>query len=375
MLRHNFIILLCFLMPLAAHPRRYSEIYGLSGAGLQGALMIEDLTNQNISDADKIQRKKDALALIKLATEMNDPAAAFLLGLIYFEESPRYTTFYDILFDEWSFYHYDPECGTPDVVTENPHADGLFDDPFDMTEFADVKTPLSYISYCIDNAIELFIFAAENGYIEAQCKLGQIYASKYKFNSVLAEKYYYDAAKHGSAEACAALGYEYFYGGNLFNYNFESAVKWLSKAVELGDYSHSTCLCLGYCYETGHGVTQDLKKAVEIYSQCSDEWQIADILGYSVSNFSIPFRLGILYYTNEYVRNYDKAFPYLKWIGEQKVREVGEERGYALRCLSACYRFGRGTAIDTEKADYYMKMAGEFGNIDAKQALKYLSTD
>ena len=82
-----------------------------------------------------------------------------------------------------------------------------------------------------------------------------------------------------------------------------------------------------------------------------------------------------MYYSMDEVRDYDKAFKYLKAVADQVVRKVGETRGYILRCLSACYRFGRGTAVDPEKADFYLKEAGEFGNIDAQKALEYLSME
>lgn len=371
MLRTKLIAILFILIPNFAHSKKFADIEGLSGKALQGAVILDGLFSQKLSNEEEIQISKDALALIEADAEINHPAASFLLGLLYFEESPRYCSFYNTLFDIWSDSYYDPDWGMPDVqnLEEN------IEDPLDFGLMDIPKSPLSYVEYCIDNALDNFTKAAELDYVEAMYYLGQIYSSSYKFNRELAEKYYCKAAVHGNADACSALGSEYFFGGNLFDYDFEKAVKWLTKAVELGDISDKTCLYLGYCYEKGHGVKQDVRKAVEIYSMSSKSWQIENILGMSVSNFSIPFRLGILYYTNNEVRDYDKAFPYLKWIGEQNIREVGDIRGFALRCLSACYRFGRGTAIDPEKADFYLKLAGEFGNIDAQQALKYLSID
>lgn len=369
--RLSFTFLFCILLPIYAHSRNFSEIERLSGNALQGALELDKLNDQRLSDAEENQIKKSALKMIEVDAISGDPAAAFLLGLIYFEESPRYSSFYDILFDQWSCYHYDPEWGSPNIIDPANQFDESYD-IFDISGISDIQTPLKYEDYCLNHAIKNFTFAAENGYSEAMYILGRIYASDYSFNRPLAIRYYNEAVEHGNAQACAALGYEYFNGGNLFNYDFNDAAKWLMKAIESGDYSNTTCLYLGYCYETGRGVTQDIKKAVEIYSMSTNTWEIADILGYSIGNFSIPFRLGILYYSNESVKDYNKAFPYLKWIGEQNIREVGDERGFALRCLSACYRFGRGTDIDTEKADYYLRMAGEFGNIDAKRALKIL---
>lgn len=363
MWRYNFIILLCVLITPTAYSRRFAEIKGLHGDALQGALMLDELIGKNLSHDDETQVKKNALALIEANVERSDPAATFLLGLIYFEESPRYSIFYHILYDRWSHYHYDPYWGDPDPVIIEP----------DLEDFLFVKTPLSYIEYCLDNSVEKFTYAAEHGYEYAMYCLGLIYAShQYGFNRTLSIKYYNEAVEHGSAEACAALGSEYFFGGNIVDYDFEKAVKYLSKAIQLGDKSDENYLYLGFCYEKGYGVQQDYKKAVEIYSSAPDNSSHINKLGGMVGNFSIPTRLGILYYAIDEVRDYDKAFKYLKAVADQNIREVGDVRGYVLRCLSACYRFGRGTDVDLERADFYLREAGKFGNIDAQKALEYL---
>ncbi|MDE6195036.1 MAG: hypothetical protein K2M83_13755 [Muribaculaceae bacterium] len=352
MLRNSILFIFLVITTTVYSSPLYSELDGLSANALKGAQILDESRTSK-------ERLQTALSLIRFDAEEGNAAANYVLGVIYSQEADRYGKFYDIIFDEYS--------------------DDYNDSPIDMAEmdYSIIRENReSYSTYRSDSAIYYYETAANKGYVPAMNNLGYLY-SQYSFEEYRNKAlfYYIKAAEAGSAAAYTNLGREYFWGGNLVDYDFNKAVTYLAKALELGDNTDETFLMLGYCYEKGLGVRQDYKKAIDIYTQAPDRSNIINILGGNVGNFSIPSRLGILFYSIDEVRDYDKAFKYLKAVADQVVREVGETRGYILRCLSACYRFGRGTAVDLEKADFYLKEAGEFGNIDAQKALEYLSME
>lgn len=64
--RLSFTFLFCILLPIYAHSRNFSEIERLSGNALQGALELDKLNDQRLSDAEENQIKKSALKMIEV---------------------------------------------------------------------------------------------------------------------------------------------------------------------------------------------------------------------------------------------------------------------------------------------------------------------
>lgn len=357
-MRTTILVLVGIVFAQSAFAEKYADLPGLGESARIGADIIDRA--YKIKYSERNDSLTHALNLIREEASEGSASANYLLGVIYTQESSRYCLYYDILLDK--YYH----------INDIPLV-GMEDLP--LTEGIDMFEKTSYTEYCQDNGITYYKRAVERDYLPAINNLAHLYSSpdSYFYQPELALSYFNRLANKGYPSACASLGLQYFYGGNLVDSDFVKAVELLGKAVANGDKNDETFLCLGYCYETGCGVQQNYRKAVEIYNQAPDYSSLVNALGGMVGNFSIPSRLAILYYSVDEVRDYNLAYKYLSAVANQNVREVGEVRGYILRCLSACYRFGRGTEVDIEKADYYLKEAGDFGNIDAQTALKMLS--
>lgn len=351
----------------------YSTIIGLKGAALEGAQILD--SKYRLS-RDSLQL---ALDMIRIYSESNSDAEShYLLGVIYSNESGRYGRFFDILSEEYNSFPIEPGYEN-EIDAGSPIYEYDASDPQDII----LETLTSsyyrrgygyYYTYIATRAFDEFLMAANKGYGPAINNVAYCYAKGAGVgqDSQKALEYYEKAAELGETSAYANLGVEYLFGGGIVDYNFDKAFYWLSKAYNNGVKTDYISLCLGFCYEKGYGTPVDIKKAVSIYESTSHSESIANALGLNVGNFSIPSRLAILYYAFDEVRDYDKAFQYLKFVADENVQEVGEVRGYILRCLSACYRFGRGAKANKELADFYLKKAGEHGNIDAQKALQFI---
>lgn len=98
--------------------------------------------------------------------------------------------------------------------------------------------------------------AAEQGHVEAQTRLGNMYAngSGVSQNYTEAVKWYRKAAEQGAAEAQRELGFMYSCGKGVAE-DDAVAVKWYRKAAEQGHaVGQASLACM---YVLGSGVTQD----------------------------------------------------------------------------------------------------------------------
>jgi TPR repeat protein len=98
--------------------------------------------------------------------------------------------------------------------------------------------------------------AAEQGYVPAQLKMGEIYAAGYGIpqNGVEAMAWYRRAAERGHANAQYNLGVAYETGRGVTQ-DAAVAVRWFRPAAEQG--SASAQFALGDMYARGAGVAQD----------------------------------------------------------------------------------------------------------------------
>ena len=123
----------------------------------------------------------------------------------------------------------------------------------------------------VDEKKALFWFekAAELGVPEAMYTLGIMYEQGLgaEGNAVQALHYYRRSADLQYAEAKYRLGM-IFYSGELGQQQDDKeAIKWFRKASE--HYHVDAIYNLGYCYEHGHGVIQDVDRAMVYYKQAS----------------------------------------------------------------------------------------------------------
>lgn len=138
-----------------------------------------------------------------------------------------------------------------------------------------------------DESIKWLLASAEQGYWQAQNKLGDVYYSQAPYKSKIiyynhegvnqnyedAVKWYRKAAEQGYSMAQYNLANCYFKGfikpirGQAYDY--PSAVKWYRKAAEQGlDIAQ---LMLGKCYSSGQGVELNYEEATKWYQKAAEQ--------------------------------------------------------------------------------------------------------
>lgn len=133
---------------------------------------------------------------------------------------------------------------------------------------------------------------------------------------------------------------------------------------------------LGGMYKMGLGVPQSYPEALHWYYKAAEQ-------DYALTDY----QLGKAYYSGENIvgreSNYVAAREYLeKYVAQfrqKNGRIVVEDADMksvmsdALRMLQALYRFGRGTAVDVEKANRLLEEATQFGDPDAAAIARVLN--
>ena len=175
--------------------------------------------------------------------------------------------------------------------------------------------------------LKLLHHAADNGDAEALFRLGKAHmdsCSEEYYNPEEAEKLLRQATKLGHVGAKSTLGSWLLDNGNHdegirllteaaengdssapgklgtyyhFRKDYEQAVKWLEKAGKQDDYAYYQ---LSLCYEEGHGVEKNIRKAKKMWEELSAETPYGDT------------ELGHLYLNGEggFKQNYRKAAEY-----------------------------------------------------------------
>ena len=221
-----------------------------------------------------------------------------------------------------------------------------------------------YLGLCYNNgrgvtqdyaqAVSWYRKAADQGNSTAQKNLGYCY----RFGHGVAQDYaqavswFSKAADQGNSAAQHNLGYCYEYGQGVVQ-DYAQAVSWYRKAADQGNASAQNNL--GWMYYKGIYLQQDYQKAYEWFTKAADKGD-----NYAVGN------LGMMYYNGQYVKkDSQKAFDLLK-----KASESDNPPSDAMRVLSACYRYGVGTTVDNEKAEYWLKKSAEKGDEQSKKILE-----
>ncbi len=126
----------------------------------------------------------------------------------------------------------------------------------------------------IEKAIDWYTKAAQEGLVEAQFLLGQLYDNYCYINKNYkqkASKWTEKAAKKGHVQAQYKLSYIYTYGHGVHK-DAKQAIKWCRKATEQ-DYVPAQ-LELGHQYSYGVSLSKDLLKASEWYTKAAKQGSI-----------------------------------------------------------------------------------------------------
>ena len=231
-----------------------------------------------------------------------------------------------------------------------------------------------------EEAAKWFFKAAEQGYADAQCKLGEYYevGKGVKQDKVEAVKWYRKAAEQGHVEAQINLMSLY-----ELEEDWEEAVKWYHKASELGDAEAQ--YKLGVCYGSGKGVKQDYGEAMKWYCKAAEQGN-ADAqlyLGWRCYEIDHHYEEAVKWYSKAAGQRYAEAQYMLgvcygsgkgveqDWKEAVKWYRKAAEQGNADAqcCLGACYKNGKGVEQDREEAVKWYRMAAEQGNAGAQCCL------
>ncbi len=191
-------------------------------------------------------------------------------------------------------------------------------------------------------AVEWFIDKAENGDLDAQYQLANLYKYGYgtKVDEVKAKELYEKvfpsykkAATEGDPKAQYILGTMYYNGFGV-ELNYETAFKWYEESAKQGNASAQ--FDLGKLYDYGLGIEKDEEKALEWFVKAAEQ-----------GNPDFQSYLGNLY-RNE--GDYEKA---LNWF--EKAASQGDD--YSQNTLGNMYFDGIGVEQDYEKALAWYKKA------------------
>lgn len=196
-----------------------------------------------------------------------------------------------------------------------------------------------YLSEDADNtALGWFYKAATYKNTDAMNSIGIIFEMQGDYET--AQKWFMAAAARNDAEAMRNLGYLFYYGDSDGNPDYESAYRWLKKAMEAGDWNAK--IVVAYMLADGLGVNQNRGEAKELLEEIEND-------GYA--DRGVYYTLGSIYYDDiEVPRNNTLAMAYF---------EKSADMGYTPACekLGKMYYYGYDVNQDTYKAYSYLQKA------------------
>lgn len=288
-----------------------------------------------------------------------------------------------------------------------------------------------------DKAFVLLIKAENEGCADASRMLGNMYyhGEGRAPNDSIARVYYNTAIEGGNVEAMADLGWMYIKGGSGFRM-FRHAFDLFSKASS--EDVPGAIEGLGICYENGYGTPLDMHMAVSCYKRAASSGSDRSLYHlyrlyrnggtsfpqdlvmarsyldqgvgrgdgnslYALGNEYIKgglvekdsikgiefirkaadmgcvqalAELGNMYYLQSKAKgDYTEAFNCLyKAIKHpEEIDDAVLARAY--RNIAACYRFGRGTVADIDKANAYTSMSSYLGDYEMGDVMRFFNTD
>lgn len=274
----------------------------------------------------KYENNKLAIDWLQRAADGGDSEAAVILGEIY---------------------QYGMDRGTPKIAKDIDKAIEVFTS---YAEKGDVSA-LKKLAYCYrfykddnDTAVEWYLKAAEKGDPEAMHEIWQTYLFNNEEEKGL--EWLQKAADTGFAEAECSLGNHY---SDLDEPDFKSAAEWYEKSANHG-YSFAMCR-LGEMYLAGEGVLKDAAKAYEWFEKAMDAGSVYG-----------EFLVGRCYMQGDGVaQDIEK--------GIRHYTEAAKYDGDAQYALAECYLSGNGVKKDFKKAVDLLLQAEE-DDFDGKVTYK-----
>lgn len=182
-------------------------------------------------------------------------------------------------------------------------------------------------------------------------------------------EYYTKADNNGNGQAAYYLGMRYFDGNGVERNRIKAFDLFLKSAVK-GD--NGGRLMLGKCYENGYGTLRDYGASARAYYEGSDKNQnCADAFKALLERlqntaYTDPLAaegLAKIYRNGLGVpKDENRAFKLLKRCTTHRRNITDNVYVEIARDLSACYRYGRGTTVDKELANYRMVISELNGN-------------
>ena len=202
-----------------------------------------------------------------------------------------------------------------------------------------------------DDAYKIFKQLADQGDTKAQNALGNGYQHGFwgEVDLEKAKYWYHKAADQNYAGGIHNLGMLEFLQGN-----YKQALPYFEKGASLN--SSESMTLLGAYYSEGILFEQDYQKALEYYYKAID---------IDANNSSAQFNIGQAYYYGEGVeQDYKKAF---EWL----VKSAKQDYSLAQIQLAEMYFSGKGVRKDVTKAIEIIKPLAELGDEKAQSNLKW----
>lgn len=198
-------------------------------------------------------------------------------------------------------------------------------------------------------AFKWFTKADENEFIGAKTKLGEMYLEGKGIpkDIVKAKNLFELDAAENHTLALYHLGKMYHYGEGVQR----DCTKALDYYKKIENENQEVLIAIGEIYEDGECMRKDTQKAIDYYKKAS-EW--GESLG--------EYKLGNIYYEQH---KWVDAFEQLKLASEDEERPIPA----AMRLLSACYKYGRGTNVDMEKGQYWQNEAAKHKDVSILELL------
>jgi TPR repeat protein len=256
-------------------------------------------------------------------------------------------------------------------------AEATLDERFKTAELLETSDPVV--------ALPLYQELVEQDYTEAKVRLAALLSVGLSDKGTEEENFHqsikllHEAADEGSIKAYYGL-YVMNHGAASLTPDSEVALNWLIKAAEAGEpWGQSQ---LGYFYDKGVIVKQDIKKAIYWYKEAiknnsnSARYNLATVYLDGQSNTSQKIKeatslylvaakqgdddskvaLGGIYYSDKYgQKNEQQAFYWLN-------AAASNGNSYGKTGLASCYRYGVGTDIDYKKALNLYQYSADFNN-------------
>ena len=226
-----------------------------------------------------------------------------------------------------------------------------------------------------ENALRLYIQAAEQNHDMAECRIGHMYrfGRGVKKDYEKALYWYHRSAEKGNALAQASIGSIYRFGGQGVQKDYSIALEWYNlSAQQNNSFAQQN---LGSMYRFGQGVRRDINKAIYWYSLAANQGN-----RFAQANLGTLYRLGegvdidykqayywysksveqdypyakyllaLLYYHGQGVeQNFTEAFLLLTEYAQDKTLDF-KKNGEVFYYLGECYRNGFGTSMDLNVA-------------------------